>query len=177
MPNLYQETAERAAPTPPLDGDRRAEVVVVGGGITGLSTALHLAEQGTTVVLLEAHEPGWGASGRNGGQVNPGLKQDPDTVERDFGPDLGARMNALAGGAPAFVFDLIKRHAIRCDARQNGTLRAAITATHAARVRACAEQWRRRNAPVDYLDAAAVSRTDRHRSVPGLRCWIDAAAT
>jgi glycine/D-amino acid oxidase-like deaminating enzyme len=165
MPNLYQETAERAAPTPPLDGDRRAEVAVVGGGITGLSTALHLAEQGTTVVLLEAHEPGWGASGRNGGQVNPGLKQDPDIVERDFGPDLGARMNALAGGAPRFVFDLIKRHAIRCDARQNGTLRAAITATHAARVRASTEQWKRRNAPVDYLDAAAVSRmtgTDRY---------------
>jgi glycine/D-amino acid oxidase-like deaminating enzyme len=166
MPNLYQETAERAAPTPPLDGDRCAEVAVVGGGITGLSTALHLAEQGATVVLLEAHEPGWGASGRNGGQVNPGLKEDPDTVERDFGPDLGARMNALAGAAPAFVFDLIERHAMRCDARKNGTLRAAITATHAARVRACAEQWRRRNAPVEYLDAAAVSRltgTDRYR--------------
>ncbi len=165
MTILYQETAERAAPTPPLDGDRRAEVVVVGGGITGLSTALHLAEQGMTVVLLEAHEPGWGASGRNGGQVNPGLKQDPDTVERDFGPDLGARMNALAGAAPAFVFDLIERHAIRCDARQNGTLRAAITATHAARVRACTEQWLRRNAPVDYLDASAVGRltgTDRY---------------
>ncbi len=167
MPNLYQETAERAAASPPLDGDRRAEVAVVGGGITGLSTALHLAEQGVMVVVLEAHEPGWGASGRNGGQVNPGLKEDPDTVERDFGADLGARMNALAGAAPAFVFDLIKRHAIRCDARQNGTLRAAITARHATRVRACAEQWRRRNAPVDYLDSAAVSRmtgTDRYQA-------------
>jgi glycine/D-amino acid oxidase-like deaminating enzyme len=165
MPNLYQETAERAAATPPLDGDRRVEVAVVGAGFTGLSTALHLAEQGTRVVLLEAHEPGWGASGRNGGQVNPGLKQDPDTVERDFGPDLGARMNALSGAAPAFVFELIKRHAIRCDARQNGTLRAAVTATHAARVRASTGQWRRRDAPVDYLDAAAVSRmtgTDRY---------------
>ncbi len=75
--------------TPALEGDVHADVAVIGGGITGLSTALHLAEQGPTVVLLEAHEPGWGASGRNGGQVNPGLKQDPDTVERDFGPDLG----------------------------------------------------------------------------------------
>ncbi len=111
MANVYPETAEPAVPTPPLDGDARADVVVVGGGITGLSTALHLAERGVKAVLLEAHEPGWGASGRNGGQVNPGLKHDPDTVERDFGVDLGRRMNALAGGAPAFVFDLIKRHA------------------------------------------------------------------
>ena len=113
MPNLYQDTAEPATPTPALDEDVRADVVVVGGGITGLSTALHLAEQGAKVVLLEAEEPGWGASGRNGGQVNPGLKHDPDEVERQFGKELGGRMNALAGGAPEFVFDLIKRHGIR----------------------------------------------------------------
>src|ERR1035441_10879192 len=62
---------------------------------------------------LEAQEPGWGASGRNGGQVNPGLKFDPDVVEHDHGADLGRRMNALAGAAPTFVFDLIKRHAIQ----------------------------------------------------------------
>jgi glycine/D-amino acid oxidase-like deaminating enzyme len=135
VPTLYRDTAEHAAPTPPLEGDRRADVVVVGGGFTGLSTALHLAEQGAKVALLEAEEPGWGASGRNGGQVNPGLKHDPDIVERDFGADLGGRMNALAGAAPAFVFDHIKRLSIRCEARQNGTLRAAVRANHAARVR------------------------------------------
>src|SRR5882724_969132 len=118
MPNLYQDTAEPAVPTPALSGDVRTDVVVVGGGITGLSTALHLAEQGAQVVLLEAEEPGWGASGRNGGQVNPGLKHDPDEVERDYGRDLGARMNTLAGAAPKFVFDLIERHGIRCDARR-----------------------------------------------------------
>src|SRR5271169_1802507 len=109
MPNLYQETAEPAVSTPPLDGDVRADVVVVGGGFTGLSSALHLAEKGAKVVLLEAEEPGWGASGRNGGQVNPGLKHDPDIVERDNGRELGASMVAFAGNAPAFVFDLIER--------------------------------------------------------------------
>src|ERR1700735_1865395 len=112
MANLYQDTAEPAAPTPPLDGDVRTDVAVVGGGITGLSTALHLAEGGAGVVLLEAEEPGWGASGRNGGQVNPGLKHDPDVVEREFGRDLGARMVALSGNAPNLVFDLIQRHQI-----------------------------------------------------------------
>ncbi len=67
-------------------------VTVIGGGFTGLSTALHLAERGIDVAVLEANEPGWGASGRNGGQVNPGLKPDPAAVEAAFGPDLGRRM-------------------------------------------------------------------------------------
>jgi glycine/D-amino acid oxidase-like deaminating enzyme len=125
MAILYRDTAEPPVATPPLDGDARADVAVVGGGLTGLSTALHLAEGGAAVVLLEAEEPGWGASGRNGGQVNPGLKIDPDRVEIDFGADLGRRMNAFAGAAPDLVFELIVRHGIRCDARRNGTLRAA----------------------------------------------------
>ena len=164
--NLYQETAETAMPTPALAGDVRADVAVVGGGITGLSTALHLAAQGVKAVVLEAEEPGWGASGRNGGQVNPGLKPDPDQVERDFGPELGGRMNALAGAAPAFVFDLIERHGIRCEARRNGTLRAAIHAKHAAQVRATAEQLARRHAPVELLQGADLERatgTARYR--------------
>ena len=92
MTNLYRETAEPAVPAPPLDGDTRSDVIVVGGGFTGLSAALDLAQQDAKVVVLEAEEPGWGASGRNGGQVNPGLKHDPDVVERDFGADLGGRM-------------------------------------------------------------------------------------
>src|SRR4051812_6487088 len=79
-PSLYADTARPAVDTPPLDGDRRASVAVIGGGFTGLSTALHLAEKGADVVVLERNEPGWGASGRNGGQVNPGLKWDPDRV-------------------------------------------------------------------------------------------------
>jgi glycine/D-amino acid oxidase-like deaminating enzyme len=165
MANLYIDTAGPAAATPPLEGDARADVAVVGGGITGLSTALHVAEKGAKVILLEAEEPGWGASGRNGGQVNAGLKLDPDVVERDHGVELGGRMNALAGAAPGFVFDLIQRHAIRCDARQNGTLRAAVRPKHAAAIRISVEQQVRRSAPVEFLEGAAVARatgTDRY---------------
>ena len=152
-----------------LEGDRRASVVIVGAGITGLSTALHLAEKGTDVVVLESQQPGWGASGRNGGQVNPGLKHDPDVVERDHGAELGGRMNALAGAAPAFVFDLIERHAIRCDARRNGTLRAAVRPGQAQQIRVTLEQWARRGAAVAFLDGPAIARaTGTHRYVGGM---------
>ncbi|HYF07843.1 MAG TPA: FAD-binding oxidoreductase [Acetobacteraceae bacterium] len=164
-PSLYAETAAPPPDTPALEGERRADVCVIGGGFTGLSTALHLAEAGRDVVVLEAEEPGWGASGRNGGQVNPGLKFDPDQVEADFGQDLGGRMLALSYGAPDSVFDLIRRHQISCEARQEGTIRAAIGEAHAADVRRTAEQCARRGWPVRFLDAretAAITGTDRY---------------
>jgi glycine/D-amino acid oxidase-like deaminating enzyme len=165
MPRLYRDTVESAPPAAPLETDVRADVAVVGGGITGLSTALHAAQAGAQVVLIEAEEVGFGASGRNGGQVNPGLKLDPDTVERDFGSDLGGRMNAMAGSAPALVFDLVRRHAIDCEARQNGTLRAAVHARHAAAIRETCAQLERRGAPVLLLEGDALARatgTDRY---------------
>ena len=149
MSNLYHDTAEPALTLPVLGTDLRVDVAVVGAGFTGLSAELTLAEGGSSVAVLDAREPGWGASGRNGGQVNPGLKPDPDIVERDFGADLGSRMNALAGAAPAAVFELIKRHDIRCEARQNGTLRAASHVKHGGKIRLTAEQWQRRGAPVE----------------------------
>ena len=88
-PSLYADTAVAPTPTPPLDADKNVSVAIIGGGFTGLSTALHLAEQGVDVTVLEAQQPGWGASGNNGGQVNPGLKHDPDQIEADFGTELG----------------------------------------------------------------------------------------
>ena len=155
-PSLYADTARSAPPTPPLDQDRRTAVAIIGGGFTGLSAALHLAEQAVDVVVLEANEPGWGASGRNGGQVNPGLKHDPDQIERDFGSDLGARMIALSGAAPDFVFNLIRRHQIACGALQSGTLRSAITSSGGAQVRSSTEQWIRRSAPVRLLNRVEI---------------------
>jgi glycine/D-amino acid oxidase-like deaminating enzyme len=163
--SLYADTARPPAATPPLDGDRRVDVCIIGGGFTGLSTALHLAQQGVDVAVLEAHEPGWGASGRNGGQVNPGLKHDPDRIEADFGADLGRRMVALSGDAPNVVFRLIERHQIECEALQSGTLRAALGIRDATGVRASAEQNMRCGAPVELLDrdgTSAATGTDRY---------------
>src|SRR5690242_16245445 len=95
-PSVYAAASRPALDAPPLRAVVSASVAIIGGGLTGLSTALHLARAGADVVLLEAHEPGWGASGRNGGQVNPGLKPDPDDVVADFGEEIGARLLAFA---------------------------------------------------------------------------------
>jgi glycine/D-amino acid oxidase-like deaminating enzyme len=154
-PSVYAETARPGIAAPPLDGDRRVSVAVIGGGFTGLSAALHLAERGVDVTVLEANQPGWGASGRNGGHVNPGLKHDPDDIERDFGPDLGARMVAFSGNAPNVVFDLVRTNQIQCEARQGGTLRAAYAPRTAAQVRGSAEQNIRRGLPVTLLEGDA----------------------
>ena len=151
-PSLYADTARPAVATPPLDDDRRVSVAIVGGGFTGLSTALYLAAHGVDVAVLEAHEPGWGASGRNGGQVNPGLKHDPDDVVAHFGPDLGGRMIELAWNAPKVVFDLATRHQIVCEAQQTGTLRAATTEKSARDVRRSFDQATRRGMPVELLE-------------------------
>ena len=163
--SLYADTARDAPATPPLAGDARAAVAVVGAGFTGLSAALHLAQRGIDVTVIEAREPGWGASGRNGGQVNPGLKEEPAEIERAFGVGLGRRMVSLSGGAPQRVFDLVERHQIRCDARRSGTIRATFTAGSAAAIRDATAAWQARGAPVSLLerDAVAIATgTDRY---------------
>jgi glycine/D-amino acid oxidase-like deaminating enzyme len=164
-PSLYADTAVPAVPMPPLDTDKTISVAIIGCGFAGLSTALHLAEQGTDAIVLEAQQPGWGASGNNGGQLNPGLKLDPDTIEARFGADLGRRMIAFAYDTPVFTLDLIRRLGIACEARQNGTLRAAYHETNAAAVETTAEQCIRRGMPVSVLDRNAVREatgTDRY---------------
>ncbi|SMX43255.1 NAD(P)/FAD-dependent oxidoreductase [Maliponia aquimaris] len=112
-----------ASVTPPLEpfaalkGRVRADVCVVGGGFTGLSAALHLAEAGLDVVLLEAHRVGFGASGRNGGQLGSGQRQDQVTLEGMVGPDKARVLWNLGEDAKALVKDLVARHGIACDLR------------------------------------------------------------
>src|SRR5437762_3307392 len=78
---LWEATAAAAPATATLDGLSFTDVIVIGAGYTGLSTALHLAERGVKTAVLEARTVGFGASGRNGGQVNPGFKLDPDDAQ------------------------------------------------------------------------------------------------
>jgi len=151
-PSLWVATARSAPATPPLGQSRKADVAIVGAGYSGLAAALQLAETGASVVVLESGEPGWGASGRNGGQVIPGLKFDPDELVAMFGPKAGEHLVYVAGGAPDTVFDLIARHGIDCEARRCGWIQPAFAAADLGMIARRAEQWQRRGAPVAMLD-------------------------
>lgn len=155
--SLWTATVNPSPSYPPLRGETRAEVAVVGGGFTGLSAALHLAEKGLSVALLEAEQPGWGASGRNGGQVIAGLKHDPDELVAAFGPELGARMVRFAGEAPDLVFSLIEKHGIDCAPLRTGWIQPAHNAAGLATSSRRVEQWQRRGAPVRSLTKEEVT--------------------
>ena len=141
--SLWSATASAHPVCAPLRGAAETQVAVIGAGFTGLSAALHLAKAGHEVSVLEAETPGWGASGRNGGQVNPGLIEDPDAVIRAFGESMGGRMVALSGEAGQLVFSLIEKHHMDCEAMPVGWIRAAHNAKAMALMRSRAEQWQR----------------------------------
>ncbi len=155
--SLWAATAAAGPACPPLVGDRSAELCVVGGGFTGLSAAYHAAASGAEVVLVEAAEPGWGAAGRNGGQVIAGLKLDPDPLERRFGEQRGRRLVDFAGRAPDLVFDLVAKHQIDCAARRNGWVHAVHGPAALPLEEARARQWQARGVALEMLDRAQVS--------------------
>jgi glycine/D-amino acid oxidase-like deaminating enzyme len=146
-----------------------AQIGVVGAGYTGLSAALHLAKAGRDVVVLDAAELGDGASGRNGGQVIPGLKYDPDTLEALFGAGVGTRLIATVAAGPDLVFELIHKHGIACDAVRNGWLQLAASESALAPLRTRVSQWMARGAAVEDLSAADAARlTGTQRYYGGL---------
>src|SRR5690606_4978186 len=100
---------------PALNGQQQADVCVNGGGYTGLSAALELAEAGRRVILLEAEQPGWGCSGRNGGQINPGLACDHGLLERQLGKDDALRLWQLSLAGVQLIHARSARYAIDCD--------------------------------------------------------------
>lgn len=164
---LWERTAPLPPATPPLEGEASAEVAVVGGGFTGLSAALHLAEAGVSVAVLEAVEIGFGGSGRNVGLVNAGLWLMPDDVVKALGPVHGERVLDLLGQAPRLVFDLISRHGISCEAEPVGTLHCAVGPAGQAEIAERARQWQARGAPVTLLDAAAAEQAIGARAYAG----------
>ena len=151
---LWARTAPPAPATETLAGERTADVVVIGGGYTGLSSALHLAERGARVIVLEGAGIGFGGSGRNVGLVNAGMWVMPSNLPAALGPEHGERLLALLGDAPRTVFELIERHQIACEPERAGTLHCATGAAGVRELEHRAEQWLARGAPVRLLDAA-----------------------
>ncbi|MCU0912410.1 MAG: FAD-binding oxidoreductase, partial [Rhodobacteraceae bacterium] len=111
-PSWYAATVDPLPPFAQLRGETRADVCIVGGGYTGLSAALHLARKGYDVALVEAHRVGFGASGRNGGQVGSGQRLEVDELERRFGKADARRLWDFGEEAKALVKGLLDHHAI-----------------------------------------------------------------
>ncbi|MES0049024.1 FAD-dependent oxidoreductase [Mesorhizobium sp. M0053] len=141
-----------------LQGGLDVDLAIVGGGFSGLSTALHAAEKGLSVAVLEAEFLAWGATGRNAGFVVPNFaKRDPDDIIAQLGPERGGRLVDFAAGSADLVFGLIKRHGIECDAVQNGWIQPAHSSAALEKTRSRAEQWAARGRPTVTLDAKAVT--------------------
>lgn len=164
--SLWEATAS-APPLPetPLQGEVDVDIAIVGGGFTGLSAALHAAEAGAKVALLESETIGFGASGRNGGQVNPGTKIDEAALAARFG-EAGRTLFRLGQEAPDFLAELVARKSLSCRFERRGLIRLAHNDVALATVRAAAAELRSAGVAVEDLDAGEVERrvgTRRYR--------------
>jgi glycine/D-amino acid oxidase-like deaminating enzyme len=164
-PSLWAATAVAAPPTTPLDADTQADVIVIGAGYCGLSTALHLAERGVRVVVLEARQIGFGGSGRNGGQVIPGLKHDPSELLRMFGPEEGQRLVDFAKGTADAVFDLIDKHGMNVPRARQGWIQGAHTQAALQLAERRTRDWQAQGVAARQLDRSETARllgTDKY---------------
>lgn len=126
-PNSYYAASANAAPErAPLEGDHQADVCVIGGGYTGLSTAISLLEKGFSVILLEQAKIGYGASGRNGGQIVNSYSRDMDFVEKWYGKTLADQMGSMAFEGGDIIRERIEKYNIECDYKKYNIF-AAIT--------------------------------------------------
>lgn len=149
--SLWDATSEEEEATQPFQPGAQFDVVVVGGGFTGLSTALHCAQKGLSVQVLEAKQIGFGGSGRNVGLVNAAIWLPPARVREKLGPTYGPRFVERFGNGPRVVFDLIEKHQIRCDATRTGTVHAAHAASGFAELQDRHAEWKRLGEPVDLI--------------------------
>ena len=151
---------------PELAGTAEADVIVIGGGFTGLSTALHLREAGTDVAIVEAIEPGWGASGRNNGQVIPTLSRpDPEDIIARHGA-AGERFVALLRDSAAVLFDIARRYQIAAEQEQAGWVQPVHSPGRMAIAERRVRQWSKFGAPV-----ALLSR-EQTRQMLGSDAWF-----
>jgi glycine/D-amino acid oxidase-like deaminating enzyme len=151
--NLWNHSAAPAPETSALSGDISCDTAIIGGGFTGLSAGLHLAQAGVDAVVLEAKAIGFGGSGRNVGLVNAGMWMRPDDIIAAVGETTGERLVKDLGEGPAYVFELIGKHGIDCEAIHNGTLHLAVGKEGVTEIETRAAQWKRRGAPVEALSA------------------------
>lgn len=164
-PSLWAAVTPPRPPAAPLAGAVEADVAVIGAGFTGLAAALHLAKAGRAVTVLEAKAVGWGASGRNNGQVIPTLSAaEPDALIARHG-EAGERFARLVGGSAGYLFDLVREEGIVAEAEQTGWFQPAHSPGRTRVSRQRVEAWRRLGFPAEYLDA------DQAEALVGSSLW------
>ncbi len=155
--SLWDTSAEEKDYNNPFTNSDKVDVAIVGGGFTGLSTALHCAEHGLSAHVLEAKQIGYGGSGRNCGLVNAALWLPPQDVRKQLGETYGPRFIEQFGKGPEVVFSLIEKHQMRCEVTRTGTIHAAHSARGFRDLKTRAEEWKRLGEPVDLINRDAVA--------------------
>ncbi|KJZ10838.1 oxidoreductase [Marinomonas sp. S3726] len=156
--SYYLDSANSKKDYASLVGDEDCDVCIIGGGFTGLSAALHLAEKGYSVILLEAHKVAWGASGRNGGQVCQGHNMSHEDMIAKVGKESADLLWQMSLDSVDLVKDLIEKHQIQCDLKQ-GVLHVANKAKHCEELKQSVDykQSKLNYQDIEYLDKAQVS--------------------
>ena len=149
--SIWNTTAVETEPSQNSAVEGQVDVAIVGGGFTGLSTALHCAEKGLSCHVLEASQIGFGGSGRNVGLVNAAAWLPPQDVRKILGEDDGDRFISHFSRAPDYVFSLIEKYQIQCNATQTGTFHAADGPVGFADLVSRKAEWDRLGEPVDLL--------------------------
>jgi len=158
--NSYYIASANAQPDyPSLDGDAEADVCIVGAGLAGLSAAIELADRGYSVIVLEAETVGWGASGRNGGQIIAGLACDQTVIEKSLGFDAARQAWDITIEALDLIRDRVKRFNIDCDLA-DGFLGVSIGARKGAALRGWYERMAKRynyDSDAEWIEPNALS--------------------
>lgn len=164
-PSLWAAATPPGPDLPELTGTQQADVVVIGAGFTGLSTALHLREAGVDVAIVEAAEPGWGASGRNNGQVIPTLSRpDPDDIIARHGA-VGERFVGLLRDSASTLFDVARRYKIEAEQEQAGWVQPVHSPGRIKIAERRVRQWSKLGAPVELLSR------EQARDMTGSDAW------
>jgi glycine/D-amino acid oxidase-like deaminating enzyme len=165
-PSLWAAVTPSGPDLPELAGAHEADVVVIGAGFTGLSTALHLRDAGVDVAVVEAAEPGWGASGRNNGQVIPTLSRpDPDDIVAKHGA-AGERFVALLRDSASTLFGVAARYGIDAEQEQAGWVQPVHSPGRIKIAERRVRQWSKFGAPVELLSR------DQTREMLGSDAWF-----
>src|SRR5258708_6914413 len=165
-PSLWAAVTPSGPDCSELVGTQAADVIVIGAGFTGLSTTLHLREAGVDVAVVEAMEPGWGASGRNNGQVIPTLSRpDPDDIVAKHGA-VGERFVGLLRDSASMLFDVANRYNIKAEHEQTGWVQPVHSPGRIKIAERRVRQWSKFGAPVELLSR------DQVRDMLGSDAWF-----